>query len=443
VLCDWAEAYPFDLESCDYLVHITTGTHVMQICWFMLVETRRVPARLLQTVPSRSQRKDSKGSYKIIDLDLSRYDALASRFEAERQDSVSFLKAGIETRNAGFNRLMDRVEEVASASDAPILLTGPTGVGKTKLAGRIFELKQRQHRVGGGFVQVNCATLRGDGAMSTLFGHEKGAFTGAEVKREGLLRAADGGLLFLDEIGDLGLDEQAMLLRAIEEGVFLPLGADAPVSSSFQLIAGTNRDLRLDVESGAFRGDLLARIDLWTFEMPALAQRLEDLEPNLDYELVRFESTNSRRVTFNQEARSRYLEFATGPEGRWLGNSRDLAGSVTRLATLARGGRISVELVDEELGRLRRAWRGSGVARQDLAEAVLGEQGAAELDRFDRIQLSDVVAVCSQATGLSMAGRQLFAVSRTKKASRNDVARLSKYLARFGLTFEDVQGPCS
>ena len=219
VLCDWAEAYAFDPESCDYLVHITTGTHVMQICWFMLVETRRVPARLLQTMPSRGKRFDSKGTYKIIDLDLSRYDALASRFESERQDSVSFLKAGIETRNAGFNQLMDRVEEVASASDAPILLTGPTGVGKTKLAGRIFELKQRQRRVGGGFVQVNCATLRGDGAMSTLFGHEKGAFTGAEAKREGLLRAADGGLLFLDEIGDLGLDEQAMLLRAIEEGV--------------------------------------------------------------------------------------------------------------------------------------------------------------------------------------------------------------------------------
>ena len=122
------------------------------------------------------------GSCKIIDLDLSRYDLLATRFEQERQDGISFLKAGIATRNPAFNQLIERIEEVALASVAPMLLTGPTGVGKTQLAGRIFELKQRSRRVSGSFVQVNCATLRGDGAMSTLFGHEQGAFTGAVHK---------------------------------------------------------------------------------------------------------------------------------------------------------------------------------------------------------------------------------------------------------------------
>lgn len=441
VLSGWAESYAFDEDEADYLVHITTGTHVAQICWYLLAESRRVPAQLLQTSPARkSSPVASRGTYRIIDLDLSRYDALATRFENERREGVSFLKAGIQTRNAAFNAQMDRIEEIALASDAPILLTGPTGVGKTQLAGRIFELKHRQRRVAGAFVEVNCATLRGDQAMSTLFGHEVGAFTGAQSKRDGLLVAADGGLLFLDEIGELGLDEQAMLLRAIEEGVFLPLGSDQPVRSSFQLIAGTNRDLSEDVQSGAFREDLLARIDLWTFELPALKERLEDLEPNLDYELARHERDHGRRVTFNREARARFLDFATGPDGLWPGNFRDLGAAVTRLATLAHGGRITVALVDEELARLRRAWRrASGVQAAGLAEDLLGPEAAADLDRFDRIQLDDVLTVCRASPTLSAAGRTLFAASRLKKSSRNDAARLSKYLARFGLDWESVR----
>ena len=121
--------------------------------------------------------------------------------------------------------MIEQIERVAIASRAPLLLTGPTGAGKSQLARRIFELKKARRQVAGEFVEVNCATLRGDGAMSALFGHVTGAFTGAVEDRPGLLRTADGGVLFLDEIGELGLDEQAMLLRALEEKTFLPVGA--------------------------------------------------------------------------------------------------------------------------------------------------------------------------------------------------------------------------
>src|SRR5262249_29220012 len=145
-----------------------------------------------------------------------------------------------------------------------------------------------RHAVKGEFVDVNCATVRGDGAMSALFGHTKGAFTGALKDRAGLLRAADGGILFLDEIGELGLDEQAMLLRAVEEKSFLPLGSDRESRSEFQLIAGTNRDLLASVREGRFREDLLARINLWTFSLPGLASRREDVEPNLQFELDQY-----------------------------------------------------------------------------------------------------------------------------------------------------------
>ena len=438
-LLDWVDAYSFDPDNEDYLVHMTTGTHVVQICWFLLVETRRLPARLLQSSPSHNRRGGPMGSCKIIDLDLSRYDLLATRFEQERQDGISFLKAGIATRNPAFNQLIERIEEVALASVAPMLLTGPTGVGKTQLAGRIFELKQRSRRVSGSFVQVNCATLRGDGAMSTLFGHEQGAFTGAVHKRDGLLKAADGGLLFLDEIGELGLDEQAMLLRAIEEGIFMPLGADQAIRSSFQLIAGTNRNLRECVEDGTFREDLLARIDLWNFQLPSLRMRLEDLEPNLDYELAVFEQQAGRRVTFNKESRTKYLEFACSPSGRWNANFRDLSASVTRMATLARGGRITADLVSEEISRLKHSWEPIKKQTADLALELLGAERARELDRFDRVQLNDVLHVCREAKSLSSAGRELFAASLAKRTSQNDAARLSKYLARFGLHMDVIQ----
>ena len=139
----------------------------------------------------------------VIDLDLSRYNRIAQRFTRERDETVSFLKAGIPTRNARFNALIEQLERVAVRSRAPMLLVGPTGAGKSFLAKRVYELKRGRHRLAGPFIEINCATLRGDAAMSTLFGHVKGAFTGAQSARAGLLRAADGGLLFLDEIGEL------------------------------------------------------------------------------------------------------------------------------------------------------------------------------------------------------------------------------------------------
>lgn len=202
----FAISYPFDPDKEDYLVHITTGTHVAQICLFLLTESRHFPARLLQTSPGE-RTAQRPGNYAIIDLDLSKYDRLAARFQTEKAEARSLLKSGIETKNAAFNALIERIEQVSIGSRAPILLTGPTGAGKSKLARRIFELKKARRQVSGQLAELNCATLRGDAAMSTLFGHTKGAFTGATTDRPGLLRKADKGLLFLDEVAELGVDD--------------------------------------------------------------------------------------------------------------------------------------------------------------------------------------------------------------------------------------------
>ena len=290
-------------------------------------------------------------------------------------------------------------------------------------------------------MEVNCATIRGDAAMSTLFGHTKGSFTGAVRDRQGLLKAADGGLLFLDEIGELGPDEQAMLLRALEEHVFFPLGSDREVKSEFQLIAGTNRDLQADVQSGRFREDLLARIDLWTFRLPGLRERPEDIEPNLDYELEKFARASGTRVTFNKEGRTKYLDFATSAGARWTANFRDLNASVVRMATLARAGRITVDAVDQEIKRLRAKWPAKGTdsgSHTNLAQVLLSEDQLSEVDPFDLVQLEYVLRTCRESRTLSEAGRSLFAVSRQKRSQANDADRLRKYLLRFDLDWERI-----
>jgi len=440
-LYDWVRAYDFDTEREQYWAHITTGTHVAQICMFLMVESRFIPGVLLQTAPPKKQAHDNPGHLTLIDLDLSRYDVLAQRFDREQQDAVDFLKSGIATRNAAFNTLIDEIERVAVRSRAPILLTGPTGAGKSHLARRMYELKKSRHQVGGEFVEVNCATLHGDGAASTLFGHRKGAFTGAAADRAGLLRSAHGGVLFLDEIGELGQDEQAMLLKAVEEKRFYPMGSDREVASDFQLVAGTNRDLRIDVAEGRFREDLYARINLWSYTLPGLAQRPEDIEPNVEHLLARAAAELGRAVRFNAEAKAQYLRFAQSPEALWRGNFRDLSASVTRLATLADGGRIATPLVEAELQRLRWLWQHHAgdapeAAGADL-DALLGDAAAA-LDLFDRLQLQSVLQVCRRARSLSDAGRQLFHVSRQQRSVVNDADRLRKYLAKHGLSWDRV-----
>lgn len=431
-LFEFAKAYPFQ-DDTDYYVHLTTGTHVAQICLFLLTEARYLPARILETSMSRGAAEAWRGKLEVIDLNLASYDQLAKRFQKEQETGQDLLKGGIVTRNKAFNELIARLERVALKSTAPLLLTGPTGAGKSALAKRVFDLRANRRLVAGAFVEVNCATLRGDNAMSALFGHKKGAFTGAVADRPGLLRAAAGGALFLDEIGELGLDEQAMLLRALEEKRFLPLGADKEVTSDFQLLAGTNRDLAADVAAGRFRADLLARINVWHFKLPGLAERPEDIEPNLDFEMERAARELGTRISMTSEARTRFLSYArTAP---WLGNFRDLATAVTRMATLADRGRISEEDVIFECEQLN----SGGVVAAAPASRVALVLGNRPLDRFDRAQLEEVLQVIAVTDSMAEAGRLLYAESRAQKSNPNDSDRVRKFLARFELDYATVK----
>ncbi len=437
---DYAKSQCFHNEQTDYYIHISTGSHVEQICLFLLVESHHLSAKIVQTSPKEGHVRhsnDAKGTCNIIDLDLSKYDKLAKRFEIERQNDLSFLKQGIDTKNAAFNKLIETIERVAVRSSDPILLTGPTGAGKSQLAKQIYLLKSESAKVKGRFVSVNCATLGGDLAKSALFGHKKGSFSGAGTDHAGFLKEADGGILFLDEIGELPLEAQAMLLKAIEEKSYRPLGAAKDETSDFQLICGTNRSL---ADPAKFRNDLLARINLWHFRLPGLADRREDIEPNLDYELERYAERTGKHVSFNSEARALFLDFAYSPANTWPGNFRDLNAMVVRMATLSDGGRITVELVEEEIARSApesACPEEPHTGRPDLA-ALLGKNYRERFDEFDLVQFSRVVEICRESASAAEASRKLFAVSMKSKSSSNSSDRLVKYLARFGLRFKNL-----
>ncbi len=201
------------------------------------------------------------------------------------------------------------------------------------------------------------------------------------------------------------------------------------------------------VARGEFREDLLARINLWTFHLPGLRERPEDIEPNLEYELEQCSRALNLQIGFSHEARTRFLEFATSATARWSGNFRDLHAAIRRMATLCKGGRISVEEVGQEIERLNLAWRhprslpgGAQMPTACSRSSPPPRQRACDRARCVRSRAARRGAERSalDAPTLSEAGRRLFGVSRSRKKVPNDADRLRKYLARFALEWSDL-----
>ena len=433
-LYDFAEQYGFDEDRERYHIHLTTGTHVAQICWFLLSESRHIPAALIQTGPPR-RGQDETGTFDLIDLDLSRYDAIQKRFDRKTREYGDLLKGGIETKNPAYNTVIEQLEQVTGLTDAPVLILGASGTGKTELANRVYEMKRQRRRVRGRFIEVNCATLRGANALPALFGQRRSVTGQAGTERSGLLKEADGGVLFLDEVDELGLDEQALLLHAIETGRFYPLGSDTHVTSKFQVIAAAKTNLAKLAAEGLFRIDLLSRLNTWSFRLPALKDRSEDFEANLERELSRVEKMLGTRIGFNKDAVDAWLRFCRAPDSSWPGNFRDFGAAVLRLCTLAPRGRVTLSQVNSEITALRQRW--ATADRNDDA-ALVADVTELALDPFDIPQLANVIRTCRSSKSLSDAGRKLFARSREERSSRNDSDRLRKYLSRFDLAWADI-----
>jgi two-component system response regulator HydG len=225
--------------------------------------------------------------------------------------------------------IVDVVARLAVA-DAPVLILGETGTGKGLLA---ETLHARGARAKAPFVAINCAAIPEPLLESELFGHVRGAFTGATADRDGLLVAANGGTLFLDEIGDLAPGLQAKLLHVLERGVVRPLGGSKERAVDVRIVAATNRDLHERAREGLFREDLLYRLDVVSFEVPPLRRRREDLPQLLElfFRRARAKHPSSTVQRIGQDAMRALLEHA------WPGNVRELAHVLERVVLLARG----------------------------------------------------------------------------------------------------------
>ena len=250
----------------------------------------------------------------------------------EQQASYDFER--IVGRSEPLQKVLGVVRKVAK-SNATVLIRGETGTGKELIAGAIHHNSLRAAR---NFVKVNCAALQENLLESELFGHEKGAFTGADRQRIGRFEQADGGSLFLDEIGDMSASTQAKILRVLQEHEFERLGGTRTIKVDVRLIAATNRDLPAMVASGQFREDLYYRLNVVTIEMPPLRERKEDILPLAGWFVRRFSSELKKQLDgLDPEAQKMLMRY------NWPGNIRELENAIERAALLAESALIRSE----------------------------------------------------------------------------------------------------
>jgi two-component system response regulator HydG len=250
-------------------------------------------------------------------------------------------------RSEAMVRLLETVAQVA-ASEATVLITGESGTGKEMIAGAIHFNSRRKE---GPFVRINCAAITETLLESELFGHEKGAFTGAHRRKEGRFVQAHGGSLFLDEISEMSQAMQVKLLRVLQERELTRVGGEDPIRVDVRVIAATNRDLLQDMEAGRFREDLYYRLNVVNLHIPPLRQRREDIPLLAQHFLTRFSEKNRKSFKgITPQAMDRLLKYD------WPGNVRELMNAVERGVVLGRSEYLDVEdlpLLVDELGKQR------------------------------------------------------------------------------------------
>jgi two-component system nitrogen regulation response regulator NtrX len=305
------------------------------------------------------------GAFDFLEKPLSRDKVLLSLKHALdqsklREENRRLREIAGSPRMVGFGAAFVRVleqAEMAARSDARVLLTGESGTGKELLAAY---LHAESPFANGPFVKVNCAAIPTELIESELFGHEKGAFTGATAARRGKFELADGGTLFLDEVGDLHAASQAKLLRVLQEGEFHRVGGEQAIKVSVRVISATNRDLQELVGQQKFREDLYYRLCVVPVRVPALRERREDIRALTEYFLAEFCARNNFKAKSIDRDVTETLE-----DHHWPGNIRELRNTVERMAILTRGDVLTVESIPVEI----RLSRGAASPKGNLREA--------------------------------------------------------------------------
>lgn len=376
-------------EAPRYSVLLDPGTPQMQTSWFLLVRSGVLNAQLLQGVPPRF----AGGSYKVkeVCLEDSRLPLMSHAPDSQtpsppsstheltvHEGDVAYAqesgdtnyavreRAWITPRNASvigqskaFLDVLDSAARIA-AYDISVFILGETGSGKGVIARFIHENSDRSN---GPFVALNCSAVVPSLAESELFGHVKGAFTGATGERLGQFRAADGGTLFLDEIGDLPLELQPKLLQVLEEKLVVPVGSDKKLKTDVRLLAATNRDLGQMMSKGAFRKDLYERLNQMSLLLPPLRERPEDIVLLIQKFLDKWNSTYHENKGLAPQTVDRLLAH------QWPGNVRELENAVVALCAAGRSAEIGPEFLPPSVKAAESATPNAGTAP---AAAALG-----------------------------------------------------------------------
>lgn len=499
-------------KDTDYYINCVHGTNAMRSCLFILTQEGQFKGVRIQPFPWCTEWRKNNcqgerwrtacGDYLLDDpkkfyqtySNLRRIDILQGSQDILKGDNP--IAQGIYTLNKDYIDQLNEIRRVAEPTKDPILLTGPTGCGKTRIANNICQMRTKKNEKA---VVINCATLGGDRNMvySALFGCKKGAHSTANSDTPGAFDEARGGVLFLDEIGELDLSVQPILLKAIEERKYTPLGGSQKDTkdSDFLLVCGTNRSLREMVAQGKFRLDLLERINLWHFNLPGFAERMNtDLKSNCEKVLAQnFYDSYKRQVNFApgvldefiRELRLLDQEFAssTGSPYNWPGNFREFNAIIYRMATLADQKLITNDIVQHELERVRRLrreaqsfealYRGQapspsprgqspspaesdliplesqgGLSPQEqggLSPQAAEELSSQDIDRIiaalkinpdlppiERAQLREVIRVCRASRNQTQAYRTLYG------KSDNNSSTLLRFLQRHGTSFNAI-----
>lgn len=339
-------------EDVELTFHLSPGTPAMAVIWIMLARTR-FPASLIQSAQSKADDGSVSFSIELVTFPLDLANAFLPDFlqrSDERIERLSQPKAlaseftKIIHRSTVMQQQIELARRVA-IHNVPVLVLGETGTGKELFASAIHECSRRKDQP---FVAVNCGAIPKELVNSELFGHKKGAFTGANSARLGHFREANGGTLFLDEIGDLPLDAQVRLLRALQEGQVTPVGETNPIKVDVRIIAATHRDLMAEVAAGRFREDLFHRLAVGILHLPALRDRGDDIELLIEHCLARI-NDDSRDLPEWQDkkisvgAKNILLTHA------WPGNIRELYHTLLRAAIWSKTSEISAEDIQANL----------------------------------------------------------------------------------------------
>ena len=320
-----------DFPSGRFFVAVASGTPQMHACWVLLTASGEIPARILHVRPPQFVTRERP---LVTELDLTSPDFPAVRFQDEaisvEESQVDADSVRVQLGIIGDHPAMQRALELGAmlaASQAPVLIFGETGTGKELFARYIHLLSGRPRKI---FVPVNCGAIPEDLAESLLFGHKKGAFTGAINDQVGKFDTADKGTLFLDELGELPVSAQAKLLRVLQDGLVEPVGQAKAHKVDVRIVAATNRDLRKLVRQGRFREDLFYRLNVGEIKLPPLRERRSDIPKLALHILDRLNGSLRRPKRLSAQALSRLQSH------NWAGNVRDLENVIERSVRLCR-----------------------------------------------------------------------------------------------------------